>query len=336
FYTAVITGAGNAVSGDNFDDYQIGDCINDIKNVYYKVGNYTFTDLSGNTNEGQKVTVTFTVKPGESPMQYTLVVYKAPGPSFDANTSMQQTIYQVSTGTFGPGTYSLSVTLPYSYYQVDFICGQALKILGPAGSNIYYTPQNRLIDSDNDGTNSDITGLSADAKFWASAKGQALIKGLNVTSSNANPTVLANWLASTFPKLAGTSAGAANNLTGKHDSDIAADILSLFNTGNTLQGDLLATGLDVYVSTISLGGNTSAITAAGFTPTTAGLGASVFNVGSNGSAFGVANNSTQTVLALLKGVNNQAVNGSPYNGNSTLKNQAINILSLVDEYGLVS
>jgi len=335
YYAATITGAGTIVTGDNFDDYQIGDCITDIKNVYYKDGYNTFTDLTGNTNEGDKVTVTFTVKPGEAPMQYTLVVYKAPGPSFDANTSMQQTIYQVSTGTFGPGTYSLSVTLPYSYYQVDFICGQALKVLGPAGSNIYYSQQNRLIDSDNDGTNSDITGLSAQASFWASSKGQALIKGLNVTSGNTNPTALANWLASTFPKLAGTSSG-ANNLTGKHDSDIAAAMLALYSGGQTLQADLLATALDVYVSTISLGGATTAITADGFTPTTAGLGASVFNVGSNGAAFGVSNNSTQTVLQLLQGVNNLAVSGNPYNGNSSLKNQAINILTLVDEYGLVS
>jgi hypothetical protein len=47
----------------------------------------------------------------------------------------------------------LSVAVPSSYFQVDFVLGAAIDHLGPAGSNIFYTPQGRLISADNGGTN---------------------------------------------------------------------------------------------------------------------------------------------------------------------------------------
>jgi hypothetical protein len=43
------------------------------------------------------------------------------------------------------------VTLPNSYYQVDFVAGSAINKFGPAGSNIFYSAQNRLFSADNDG-----------------------------------------------------------------------------------------------------------------------------------------------------------------------------------------
>ncbi len=110
------------------------------------------SDLRGRTNQNDLVTVTFTYN-GTLPKQFTLVSYTAPAAYFDANTAAQQEIYEVSTIIAQPGqSYTLSVRNPNSYYQVDFFCGAAIDHFGPAGSNIFYTPQKRLISADNDGT----------------------------------------------------------------------------------------------------------------------------------------------------------------------------------------
>ena len=39
--------------------------------------------------------------------------------------------------------------IPHSYYQVDFVIGSAIEPFGPAGSNIFYSAQNRLVSYDN-------------------------------------------------------------------------------------------------------------------------------------------------------------------------------------------
>src|SRR5205823_8283199 len=51
----------------------------------------------------------------------------------------------------GPGQHSLTVTIPAGFYQVDFVLGQSINHFGPAGSNIFYTPQGRLLSADNGG-----------------------------------------------------------------------------------------------------------------------------------------------------------------------------------------
>ncbi len=53
---------------------------------------------------------------------------------------------------FGPGTYTLTVSNPHSFFQVDFVSGYAIDHLGPANSNIFYSNQNRLVSADNGGT----------------------------------------------------------------------------------------------------------------------------------------------------------------------------------------
>ncbi len=93
--------------------------------------------------------------------QLTLVSYVAPGSSFSDSTAYQQVIYQQATGTFAPGTHSLTVQIPNSYYQIDFVCGQAINQLepnqngnayGPDSANILYHAEGRYLDSDNGGT----------------------------------------------------------------------------------------------------------------------------------------------------------------------------------------
>ena len=53
------------------------------------------------------------------------------GPTFSDSTAYQQVIYQQATGTFAPGTHSLTVQIPNCYYQIDFVCGPAINQLEP-------------------------------------------------------------------------------------------------------------------------------------------------------------------------------------------------------------
>lgn len=90
-----------------------------------------------------------------------LVSYVAPSPVWDPSVAYQQKTYRVQTGTFGPGTHTLTVQLPNTYYQVDFVCGPVIDQLlpsqngnayGPDSANITYSSQGRLLSADNDGT----------------------------------------------------------------------------------------------------------------------------------------------------------------------------------------
>ena len=158
YYTVTAT-SGHSYSGYNFADYLVPTCT--PTSVSYKVttsNNYctTVTNLGGNTQQGDTVTVTFTVPSGMNDT-LTLVSYIAPGSSFSDSTAYQQVIYQQATGTFAPGTHSLTVKIPNEYYQIDFVCGSAIPQLEPAGygpssANILYHAENRIITWDNGGT----------------------------------------------------------------------------------------------------------------------------------------------------------------------------------------
>lgn len=144
--------SGGVSSENNFDNAEMCD-LDHFKNISYLInGTTTVTDLRGNTQQGDRVQVTFTVIACAEPHPLTLVSYVAPGATFDPATANQQQIYDLATGVFGPGTYSLTVTIPNSYYQIDFVCGEAIDRFGPAGSNIFYTAQGRLFSADNGGT----------------------------------------------------------------------------------------------------------------------------------------------------------------------------------------
>ncbi|MFI5457364.1 MAG: SdrD B-like domain-containing protein [Isosphaerales bacterium] len=114
----------------------------------------TPADLSGNTQQGDTITVTFTV-PAGSYDQISLVSYNAPEGFYNANDANLQTVFQSVTQVEGPGTHSLSVNLPLNFYQVDFVCGTVITTLGPASTNPnnFYHAQNRFIDGDNGGVN---------------------------------------------------------------------------------------------------------------------------------------------------------------------------------------
>ncbi len=163
-------------------------------------------------------------------------------------------------------------------------------------------------------------GQSAGISFWNNRNGQALIDSFNGGPSS---TALANWLATTFPKLYGGGA-AANNLTGKTNAQVAAFYQSLVAaSGPKLGAEVLATALSAYATTSSLGG--SAGSKYGFHVTPYGLEGSFCNVGSSGAAFDMANGSDANLLELLLTVNQSAVNGVLFGGNDGLQRLAISV-----------
>jgi hypothetical protein len=173
--------------------------------------------------------------------------------------------------------------------------------------------------------------LTGGIGFWNNSNGQALLKSFN---GGATATALSAWLAATFPNLYGAGAG-ANNLTGKTNAQVAAFYLSQFAlSGSKVQAQVLAVALNVYATTTPLGGNAGA--AYGFTVSASGLGARSYNVASDGAAFGVTNNTMCNVYQLLLAVNQNAVNGVPYNGKVTLQKQCADLFSALNQAGRIS
>jgi len=112
---------------------------------------------------GASVTVYFTVVPGvsscQTPPTISLVAYKAPGSTFDANTAYLQTVNDSSSGSFSAGQHSLTVKVPVCYYyQVDLVQGGVIQHLGgqppldQAALNNFYSAQGRLIAASNGGS----------------------------------------------------------------------------------------------------------------------------------------------------------------------------------------
>jgi hypothetical protein len=322
-YYAVTVAASANTGNLNFDNFQVPNCP--LQNVYYTInGSCTkITNLRGATAQGETVTVTFTVPSTSAPMVYSLVTYNAPDSVFNASDASQQTIYQDATGTFGPGTHTLTVTIPNNYYQIDFVCGAAIDKLGPAGSNIFYSAQTRLDSADNAGLHSDVDDESATMAFWSSL-GQSLIKSFGGSSTS---TGLGTWLATYMPNVFGGTA-----LGNKTNATVASTYMSYYNvTGQKNMAQVMATAMNVYASTLSLGGSTG--TSFGFNVTSAGLGAADFNIGSNGAAFGVSNNATITVTQMLSYVNSKASKNVLYNNVTSLLNQAYNEFGQVNGDG---
>jgi hypothetical protein len=178
----------------------------------------------------------------------------------------------------------------------------------------------------------------ASIAFWHGSRGQTLIKSFNGGPAS---TALANWLATHFPKLYGAQAG-THNLTGQTNMQVAAFFQSIYGAPNSppnLDAEVLATALNVYATTLSLGG--TAGQQYGFLVDNAGLGARTWNVGQNGQPFGVPNYSNVTVNQLLQAANNNAAppNGKPWGSGSLsvlLRDQALKVFNSLNEMGTIS
>jgi hypothetical protein len=172
-----------------------------------------------------------------------------------------------------PGTYAVTVQISHPLGYTNMVTVSATATVTSLGREV----------------TRDLTG---DIGFWHEATGQALINSFN---GGPNATSVGTWLATTFGNLYWS-------LNGSTNAQVAAYYQSLFAlTGPNAQAEVLATALNVYTTTQSLGG--TAGLAYGFTVTDAGLGAYSFNVGAYGDVFGMANNSTHTVYAFLQVVN---------------------------------
>jgi len=133
-YYSVTLGSGQAAGSNNFANAQLGNPAV-LSNVVYVInGSSPVSDLHGAAHEGDTVQVSFTVVAGAQPQRFSLVSYTAPGATYKANAAAQQQIFDSDTGVFGPGTYTLTVSNPHSYFQVDFVGGYTIDKLGPAAA----------------------------------------------------------------------------------------------------------------------------------------------------------------------------------------------------------
>jgi hypothetical protein len=246
----------------------------------------------------------------------------------------------------GAGSYTATITWGDGSTSAGVISGSG-STLTVSGSHTYADPINETVHvtiSHNLGYTTTATttatatvtslglgvqqGLAAGIGFWQSSNGQALINSFNGGSSS---TALSAWLAAAFANLYGAGAG-ANNLTGRTNAQVAAFYLTQYILpGPKVEAEVLATALNVYATTASLGGNAGA--AYGFTISATGLGARSFNVGADGAAVGVPNGSTRNVYQLLKAVNQRAVQGVLYNGDEALRQEATDLFDAINSAG---
>ena len=173
------------------------------------------------------------------------------------------------------------------------------------------------------------TGQTATIGFWQNKNGQALIKSLNGSESS---TLLAGWLADTFPNMYGTyfTAGVDDN------ADVAGTYKLLFKrNGKTSPGgppkvdaQVMAVAMATYLtkeSLVSLSYNPAGpanpttdasliagVESYGFDVTIGGLGSTFFNVGDSGLAFGVADNSRMQIIDLLLATDRMSLAGLLY------------------------
>jgi hypothetical protein len=123
-----------------------------LTDIYYMINGTTkVTSLIGKVKEGDTVSAHFTVKAGKN-VHLSLVSYKAIAPYSNYENLQYQDVHDLKTGVFSAGKHSMTVKVPNCYFQVDFIGGAAIDPFGPAGSNILYGAQDRLISYANGGT----------------------------------------------------------------------------------------------------------------------------------------------------------------------------------------
>jgi hypothetical protein len=164
--------------------------------------------------------------------------------------------------------------------------------------------------------------------FWHSKPGQALINSFNGGSSS---TALGNWLAATLPNLFGSGAGASNT-AGATNARVAALYLSLNSLASPrLEAEILATALNVYATTASLGGQ--AARARGFFVDDFGLGAASLLPRAAGSALGLPSLAPVNVYQVLRAADAQASGGVLLGGNVVLRRLALGIFEGINSGG---
>jgi hypothetical protein len=214
----------------------------------------------------------------------------------------------------GANTYAAAGAYTFSV-QIADAGGQT--VLAPGTAQVQHL--GRRVDDDQ----------VKEVDFWEDRSGQALIRSFN---GGPGATALGNWLAATFANLYGTAAG-ANNLAGKTNAQVADFYRALSeghdDHGRDLAAQVLATALNLYATTLSLGGTSAR--AYGFRVDSSGLGAASYNIGASGAAFGAPNRTTLNVYQVLQATNRQARNGVLYGGDRDLVRQAYRVFAGINE-----
>jgi hypothetical protein len=173
------------------------------------------------------------------------------------------------------------------------------------------------------------TGQTATIGFWQNKNGQALIKSLN---GDENSTLLAGWLAETFPNMYGSVFTA-----GMDNTDVADTYRQLFKRNAKtspggppkLDAQVLAVAMATYLTKESLaslrfnpadpanpGTDLSLIAGVesyGFDVTIGGVGSCFFDISGYQQAFGVENDVTQMqIIDLLLATDSMSLNGLLY------------------------
>jgi hypothetical protein len=132
------------------DDCVKGDGV--AQSIVYKVNGTTVSQLAGNVKSGSKVQVSFTVA-GSTSTRFSLVSYTAPAAAFSYGKASEDRVYKSDSRVLNAGgSYTLTVTVPDCYFQVDFVKGCVIEKFGPSTTNNYYGRQGRLIASANGGS----------------------------------------------------------------------------------------------------------------------------------------------------------------------------------------
>jgi hypothetical protein len=234
----------------------------------------------------------------------------------------------VSTGTVsGTGTLTVSGSNTYASTGSDAVTVsiRSTSTALPAAAVVYPTATVTSLGQTVQ------NGLEGGIGLWHNKNGQALINSFNGGPSS---TALSTWLATSFGNLYGPAS--FNDLTGFTNAQVAAFYQSQFALSDPLEAEVLATALNIYATTLSLGGTLGR--AYGFTVSADGLGAYSFNVGADGDAFGVANNTTLNVYAIMEGVNEANLFSNSallYFGDKTLHNEASDLFGALMQAGSI-
>jgi hypothetical protein len=173
-------------------------------------------------------------------------------------------------------------------------------------------------------------GQTASASFWASGRGQDLIKSLH---GGPTATQLGNWLAGNFVNLFGANAG-GKDLAGETNAQVAAFFRNLFKAkGAELEAQVLATALSVYVTNENLAGTVAV--AYGFKVDQTGAGTGTFNTRKGGAAVGRPNGTVMSIRDILLATDALSAgdNGLLYAGNDAERDAAFNLYSAINEAG---
>jgi hypothetical protein len=331
----VVVGWGDGTSHTVFNLSATGS-LGSQRHTYAEEGSYTITVIVTDTSDGKSGSASFQVAVSDPAVVGTAAsVTSTAGGSFSATVATftdpggaeALTDYS-ATINWGDGSASAAGTITFSN-GVFMVSGN--HIYAAAGSytiTCTINHENVLTTVTSSASVSNLGSFAgpqvAKGYFFWESLGQSLIDSFGLTSSGLT---LGQWLATTFPNLYGGANGAPN-LSTFSDAQIAAYYRGLFSqSGSPLKATVLATALDMFASTASLGGSTAQ--AYGFTVTTYGLGAYSSNIGLSGAPFGVPNNTIVTVYQLMLAANNSASGGTPWANNPVFQSLAYGVFEFL-------